>query len=385
MSDALRGADKKFVLIPDSFKGTMSSIEICAIMAGAIRAVLPGARIREIPVADGGEGSVDAFLRALGGERVTVRVSGPFGQEMDAHYALLDGGATAVVEMAACAGLPLVEGGPDPKRATTYGVGQLILDAARKGVKKIIVGLGGSATNDGGCGAAAAVGVKFYDADGIQFVPTGGTLHEIARIDAGGYDAALKGAEISAMCDIDNPLYGPEGAAYVFGPQKGADERAVKFLDDGLRVLDERIRVYIGADLSQTRGAGAAGGMGAGMAAFFGARLQMGIEVVLDAVKFNEIIDGADMILTGEGKIDAQSLRGKVVIGVARRARASGAPVVAIVGDIDGAARGAYAEGVSGIFSINRLAQDFSRAKAHAREDLAFTVENLMRFRYGSA
>ncbi|MCL2060040.1 MAG: glycerate kinase [Oscillospiraceae bacterium] len=371
---------KNFVLIPDSFKGTMSSAQICGIMSESILAVIPDAQIRQIPVADGGEGSVDAFLQALGGERINAKVQGPFGEEMDAFYALIDGGETAVVEMAACAGLPLVEGRPDPTRTTTYGVGQLILDAARRGAKKIIAGLGGSATNDGGCGAAAAIGTKFFDGAGEPFVPVGGTLSKIARIDTSGNDASLRGVEIITMCDIDNPLHGTEGAAYIFGPQKGADRATVELLDAGLVNLDEQMKSSLGLDISTMRGAGAAGGMGAGMVAFFGASLKMGIEVVLDTVKFEDVIAGADLILTGEGKIDGQSLRGKVVIGVARRARASGVPVAAIVGDIDKTAKGAYAEGVAGIFSINLLAEDFSRAKLHAREDLAFTVENLLRF-----
>ena len=376
---------KKFVLIPDSFKGTMSSLEICGIMEKAIKAAIPGAEVRQIPVADGGEGSVDAFLRAVGGEKIAAVVQGPFGADIEAKYALIDEGETAVVEMAACAGLPLAEGAENPEITTTYGVGQLMLDAARRGAKRIIVGLGGSATNDGGCGAAAAAGVRFYRRGAESpFVPAGGTLSEISRIDASGYDAALRGAEITAMCDIDNPLYGPEGAAHIFGPQKGADAAMVERLDLGLRNLAEKVKESLGLDISDMPGAGAAGGMGAGMSAFFGARLQMGIDAVLDAVKFEEAISGADLILTGEGKIDGQSLRGKVVVGVARRAKASGVPVAAIVGDIDPAARGAYNEGVAGIFTINTLAEEFAKSKLRAREDLAFTVENLVRFCAGA-
>jgi len=370
----------KFILIPDSFKGTMSSAEICEIMSNAILSVAPGADIRQIPVADGGEGSVDAFLRALGGEKIYTGVQGPFGENIRAYYGLVDGGATAVIEMAACAGLPLVEGRANPSLTTTYGVGQLMLDAVHKGAGKIIIGLGGSSTNDGGCGAVAAAGARFYDSGGAPFTPTGGTLSRIASIDISGIDSSLGSAEIIAMCDIDNPLHGKEGAAHVFGPQKGADAQMVEMLDAGLANLGEKIKSSLGIDISGMPGAGAAGGMGAGMAAFFGASLKMGIDVVLDTVHFGEMIAGADMILTGEGKIDGQSLRGKVVIGVARRARASGVPVVAIVGDIDKAAEGAYAEGVSGIFSINMLAEDFSKAKLHARGDMEFTVKNLMRF-----
>jgi len=371
---------KKFVLIPDSFKGTMGSAEICEIMSGAILSEIPDASIRQIPVADGGEGSVDAFLQALGGEKVNVRVKDPFLEDMETYYGLIDGGGAAVVEMAACAGLPLVEGRADPSLTTTYGAGQLILDAARNGAKKIIVGLGGSSTNDGGCGAATAAGVRFYDAEGGLFIPAGGTLSKIARIETSGLDKSLQGAEIITMCDIDNPLHGKEGAAYIFGPQKGADIAMVEMLDAGLVNLGKQIRQSLGKDIANMPGAGAAGGMGAGMAAFFGSSLKMGIEVVLDTVRFDELIAGADMILTGEGKIDGQSLRGKVVIGVGRRARVHGVPVVAIVGDIDKGAGGAYAEGVAGIFSINMLAEDFSRAKLHAREDLAFTTANLIKF-----
>jgi glycerate kinase len=370
----------KFVLIPDSFKGTMGSAEICGILADAIHAHVPGARIHAVPVADGGEGSVDAFLGALGGKKVFRRVKGPFFEPVEAFYGILDDGATAVVEMAACAGLPLVEGRQDPAAATTYGVGELMLDAARAGVKKIIVGLGGSATNDGGCGAAAAAGVRFLDRAGAALIPVGGSLSKIEAIDLSGYDSALRAVEIVTMCDIDNPLYGPEGAAHIFGPQKGADTAGIALLDAGLQNLDAAIARSLGKRLGKMPGAGAAGGMGAGMAAFFGAELKMGIDVVLDTVRFETLAEGADMILTGEGRIDGQSLRGKVVVGVARRARPLGVPVVAIVGDIGDGAEGVYAEGVAGIFSINRLAVDFAQARRRSKSDLAFTAANLMRF-----
>ena len=204
---------KKAVLIPDSFKGTMSSTEICNVMKERIDQHFPACEVVTIPVADGGEGSVDAFLTALGGEKVWLEVKNPYFEPMQAFYGLIDGGKTAVVEMAACAGLPLVEGRRDPSKTTTYGVGELILDAARRGVSKIVVGLGGSSTTDGGCGAAAAIGVKFTDAEGRAFVPVGGNLHEIAHIDLSGKSELLKGIEIVTMCDIDKPMYGPTGAA----------------------------------------------------------------------------------------------------------------------------------------------------------------------------
>ena len=314
-------AMKKAVLIPDSFKGTMSSEEICGIMKARIAARFPECKVLSVPVADGGEGSVDAFLTALGGEKVWMEVANPYFESMQAFYGLIDNGRTAVVEMAACAGLPLVEGRRDPSKTTTYGVGELILAAAKSGVNRIIVGLGGSSTNDGGCGAAAAAGVKFLNAEGKEFVPTGGTLCEIKSIDRSGLDAILDRVEIVTMCDIDNPMYGETGAAYIFGPQKGADPEMVKELDAGLRHLGEVIKRDLGRDLTTVPGGGAAGAMGVGMMAFFHSTLQMGIETVLDTVAFDDMIGDADYIFTGEGKLDTQSLRGKVVIGVARRAK----------------------------------------------------------------
>lgn len=369
---------RKFVLIPDSFKGTLSSMDICDIMREEIGRVYPEAEVLSVPVADGGEGSVDCFLCALGGERIEMTVRGPRFEALTGFYGLLPDG-TAVVEMAAAAGLPLIKE-KNPAAATTYGVGELILAAAKRGARRILVGLGGSSTNDGGCGAAAAAGVKFYNAAGEVFVPTGGNLCEIASICMKERDPALEGIEIVAMCDVDNPMHGPQGAAHIFGPQKGADEAMVRFLDEGLVHLDEILRRDLGQNLGQAPGAGSAGAMGAGMMAFFGARLQMGINAVLDTVDFENLVRGADMILTGEGKIDGQSLRGKVVIGVARRAKPTGIPVVAIVGTVADDADAAYAEGVSAIFSTNRAGLPFEQLKPRAKSDLARTVYNLMHF-----
>lgn len=369
----------KVIFIPDSFKGTLSSAEICGIMEEAVGRRFPGCETVSVPVADGGEGSVDCFLSALGGEKVTLQATGPFGKMMDAYYGLIDGGQTAVVEMAACAGLPLVEDRKNPLKATTYGVGELILNAAKRGCKKIIVGLGGSATNDGGAGAAAAVGVRFYNETGELFVPAGGTLTDIARIDASGRHPALDGIEFITMCDIDNPFYGENGAAYIFGPQKGADEAMVKELDDGLRHLCDVIERDLGMDLKDVPGGGAAGAMGAGMIAFFGSRLQMGIETVLDTVGFDELILDTDAVFTGEGKLDSQSLRGKVVIGVAKRAGRAGVPVIAVVGGAEEGIDRAYDMGVSAVFSINRLPQDFSVSRNHSRENMAFAMDNILK------
>lgn len=370
---------KKAVLIPDSFKGTMSSARICEIMRGRIEALFPGCLVASIPVADGGEGSVDAFLSALGGEKVYKSVKGPYFEDLRSFYGLTDNGATAVVEMAAAAGLPLVGDRRDPSKTTTFGVGELILDAAKSGAKRLVVGLGGSATNDCGCGAAAAAGVRFYNEAGEEFVPVGGTLQDVKRIDMSGRDPAIDGVELVTMCDIDNPMYGETGAAYIFGPQKGADPEMVKRLDAGLRNISEVIKRDLGVDVSALPGAGAAGAMGAGMVAFFGSRLEMGIETVLDSVRFEEVIADADVIFTGEGKIDSQSLRGKVVIGVARRARKLSKPVVAVVGGADYDVDAAFGEGVTAIFPISRLPQDFSILKERSEENLAFTMENVLR------
>ena len=370
----------KYILIPDSFKGSMSSLEICEILTRQINRYDPCAQIVSIPVADGGEGSVDCFLHALGGRKITLPCKNPLLEDMQGFYGLLDDGTTAVIEMAACAGLPLIEDRKDPLRASTYGVGLLILDAAAKGAKKIIVGLGGSATSDGGCGAASAVGIRFLDKNGRPFIPAGGTLKDIARIDMAEKSPLLDGVEIITMCDIDNPMHGPQGAAHVFAPQKGATPEVVAQLDEGLAHLGRQIHGDLGLDVAEIPGAGAAGAMGAGMVAFFGSRLQMGIETVLDTVRFDDVIRGADYIFTGEGRIDNQSLRGKVVIGVARRAKQQDVPVIALVGDIGDDIAPVYDEGVSAIFSINRVAVDFSAARGRSKEDLALTMDNLMRF-----
>ena len=370
---------EKILLVPDSFKGTLSSRQVCQVMAGQLRRFFPQAQVKSIPVADGGEGSVEAFLAAAGGERRTRTVTGPFGEPVEAFYGILGDGRTAVIEMAACAGLPLAEGRLNPERATTYGVGELLLAAKETGCTKAILGLGGSCTNDGGAGAAAALGAKFTRADGTAFVPTGGTLGEIAALDVSPVAQALQGMELTAMCDIDNPLYGEAGAAAVFAPQKGADAAMVARLDAGLRHLGQVSARCLGRDFSHLPGAGAAGGLGFGMAAFCGAQLRMGIDAVLDAVGFDSLLPGTDVVFTGEGKIDSQSARGKVVSGVAARCRKAGVPVVAVVGQIGQGFEEMYQQGLTAVFSINRAAQPFAESRFHAGENLALTMENIAR------
>lgn len=370
---------EKILLVPDSFKGTLSSRQVCQVMAGQLRRFFPQAQVKSIPVADGGEGSVEAFLAAAGGERRTRTVTGPFGEPVEAFYGILGDGRTAVIEMAACAGLPLAEGRLNPERATTYGVGELLLAAKEAGCTKAILGLGGSCTNDGGAGAAVALGAKFTRADGAAFVPTGGTLGEIAALDVSPVAQALQGMELTAMCDIDNPLYGEAGAAAVFAPQKGADAAMVARLDAGLRHLGQVSARCLGRDFSYLPGAGAAGGLGFGMAAFCGAQLRMGIDAVLDAVGFDSLLPGTDVVFTGEGKIDSQSARGKVVSGVAARCRKAGVPVVAVVGQIGQGFEEMYQQGLTAVFSINRAAQPFAESRFHAGENLALTMENIAR------
>lgn len=368
---------KKIILAPDSFKGTMTSAEVCGELAAAIRGIYPEAEVISLPVADGGEGSVEAFLTAVGGEKVPVDCIGPNGQRIAAGYGLLPDG-TAVVEMAAAAGFSLADP-RNPEGTTTFGVGELLRHAAGRGVKKIVMCLGGSATNDGGCGAAAACGVRFYDERGDVFIPVGGTLKDIARIDASELDRTLTALPIITMCDIDNPLCGKAGVAAVFGPQKGADEAMVLRLDAGLAHLADVLERDCGAAVRDLPGAGAAGGMGAGMAAFFKSRLQMGIETVLDTVGFEEKLSGADIVFTGEGRLDGQSRRGKVAAGVARRAGARGVPVIAIVGDIGEGAETIYELGVTAVFSINRVAVPYEQARLRSRHDLRATAENVLR------
>ncbi|MDD3429007.1 MAG: glycerate kinase [Oscillospiraceae bacterium] len=370
---------KDIILIPDSFKGTMSSMEICAIMEQAIKKHYPLAQVHSVPVADGGEGSVDSFLQAVGGKKVSVMVKGPYFEDIEAFYGILPDGV-AIIEMAAAAGLPLVGENKHAEKTTTFGVGQLMLHAAKNGCKKMIIGLGGSATNDGGCGAAAAAGIAFKNADGDTFIPVGETLSEISKIDATGLNSVLHDIEIVTMCDIDNPLCGPLGAAHVFAPQKGAAPQIVAQLDSGLAHLAAVVQQALGKDITNLHGAGAAGGMGGGMVGFFNSTLQMGIETVLDTVGFDSLLQHADFVFSGEGKIDFQSLLGKVVIGVARRTKKANVPLIAVVGDIDDNIEKAYDEGVTAIFSINRVAVPFEQAKPRSKSDMLLTMDNILRF-----
>lgn len=369
----------KIILAPDSFKGTLSAGEVCKAMEEGIRRVIPEAEVCSVPIADGGEGTVDAFLTALPGERRKVVVQGPFGDPVEACYGVMAKGKTAVIEMAACAGLPLAEGRLDPEHASTYGVGQLMADAVDRGCETIILGLGGSCTNDGGAGAAAGAGAIFYRKDHTAFVPTGGTLEEIDDVDLSALRDRFSGVEILAMCDVENPLFGETGAAYVFGPQKGADSAMTERLDHGLRALDRMASRRLGANLANIPGAGAAGGMGYGVMAFFGAKLRSGIDTVLSTVGFRELLQGADLVLSGEGKLDAQSVHGKVASGVASWTKAEGVPLIIEAGQLGEGFEPLYEMGLTAAFSINRAPQPLSVSAPHTAENIALLTEEILR------
>lgn len=365
----------KIIIMPDSFKGTISSERICAIAKDCILRVFPNAETRELLIADGGEGTTDAFLHG-GGIRKEVTVKGPFFEDVTGFYGLI--GDTAVIEMAACASLPMVEGRRDPMRTTTYGVGELIRHALDDGAKGIILGLGGSCTNDGGCGMASALGVRFKDENGNQFVPTGGTLINIADIDCSGVDKRILG-KLTVMCDIENPLYGTLGAAHVFAPQKGATAEQVTLLDAGLKHLSDMIRLHLNKEVSTLKGGGAAGGMGAGAAAFLDGVLTPGIDAVLENARFSELLKDTDLVITGEGSIDSQSLMGKAISGIARHTKRAGVPLLVIAGGVKGNSEELYRAGITAVVSCTRRPMPFSELAPLAEEFLADSLTDALR------
>ncbi len=368
---------KKCIVISDSFKGTLSSLAIGKIAKESIGRFFPLCEVKTFPVADGGEGTVQCFMQALGADLVKVKAKGPYFEEVDAFYARKDN--KAIIEMACCAGLPMVQGRLNPAVTTTYGVGQLIRHAVENGCTEILLGLGGSCTNDAGCGCAAALGVVFKDSQGQSFIPSGGTLEKIESFDASEASKLLKNVKITVMCDVDNPLYGERGAAYIFGPQKGADEDMVRLLDQGLRKFDETVQKITGKSVADVAGAGAAGGMGGGCMVFLNAALKSGIEAVLDMVNFDECLEGADLVITGEGRIDSQSVHGKVISGIVNRTKPKNVPVVAIVGSIHDSAVEAYDLGVTAMFGIDRLAVDFKEYASISDVYYQRTLEDILR------
>lgn len=368
---------KKCIVISDSFKGTLSSRDICEIARQSIPRFFPYCEIAALPVADGGEGTVECFVEAIQAQPVEVTVAGPYGEAVQAIYCR--SGNRAVIEVASAAGLPMVGERQNPERTTTFGVGQLIRHAAENGCREILLGLGGSCTNDGGCGCAAALGTRFFQGNDEEFVPVGGSLERIARIDISETRRLLKQVTITAMCDVDNPLCGPQGAAHVFGPQKGADEAMAERLDSGLCHLADMIRRGLGLSVGNIPGAGAAGGLGAGCIAFLGGTLKPGIEAVLDMLDFDRRLAGTDLVITGEGRLDSQSIHGKVISGIARRTKPGNIPLLAIVGGIGSGAEEAYDLGVTAIFGTDRQAASLDEISPLASENYRRTLEDILR------
>ncbi|BFL39162.1 glycerate kinase [Agathobaculum massiliense] len=370
---------KKCVVVSDSFKGTLSSSEICGIASECFAQELPDCSLCLLPVADGGEGTVECFVQACGAEPVAVDVSGPYFEPITAVYAKL-GSDTAVIEMAAAAGLTLVGDQKNPAKTTTYGVGQLIRHAVEQGCTKVILGLGGSATNDGGCGCAAALGVIFTDAAGEAFVPVGETLNRIKAIDRRAAVELLHGVELILMSDVKYPMHGENGAAYIFGPQKGADAQMVRFLDEQLKKFDCIVKQQLGKQIADRQGAGAAGALGAGCMAFFDAEMRSGIETALELVGLDRHLEDCDLVITGEGQLDRQSLNGKVISGVLEHTCPRGIPTIAIVGAVeDEIYEQAYALGLSAVFSINRRPEPFEQSRLHSHDNYRRTLTNLLR------
>jgi len=371
----------KIILAPDSFKGTFSSLEVIQYLEEAAIRNLGQVDIIKVPIADGGEGTVDCLVAAANGEYRTVKVMGPLKQmRVEAKYGIING-KTAVIEMAQASGLPLVPVHKrDPLNATTYGTGQMIKAALDEGIRDFIIGIGGSATNDGGIGAAQALGVEFLDRDNHLIGFGGKELGRISRIVPDGIDPRIRESTITVICDVTNPLTGPNGATAVYGPQKGVDESSFDILETGMKNYERLIKEISGMDMSQIPGSGAAGGLGAALVAFFGAVLKPGIDTVLDYVDFDELLDGADFVVTGEGRIDGQSIYGKVPIGIAKRCMAKGIKVIAIVGGIGQKVEKVYDNGIYSIMPTVNAPMSLDEAMDRGEELLKDAADRMFKF-----
>lgn len=372
----------KIILAPDSFKGNLTSLQVAAALEKGVKRVLPNAVCVKVPMADGGEGTVQSLVDATGGKFIRKRVTGPAGKPVSARYGLLADGETAVIEMAEASGLPLVSGKEkNPLKTTTYGTGELILDAAKRGAKTIILGIGGSATNDGGVGMAQALGISFLDKRGseIKDKGAGGMLDKIASINKKGINPLMKKTKIVVASDVNNPLCGKKGASNVFGPQKGATPAMVKTLDANLKHLAKIIKADLKKDVVNLKGAGAAGGLGAGLVAFANAKMKSGIDIVLDATNINEHLKGADLVITGEGRVDFQTAFGKTPSGVAKAARKHRVQTVAIGGGITDDANGVFAHGIDGLESACARDMSLEEAIGHSKAHLANAAERVIR------
>lgn len=354
------------LIAPDSFKGTLTSAEVCDIIGRAFEDRINDVKITKLPVADGGEGLCSCMYDIAGGTFREAQVRGVFGEKMTAGYLMLPDG-TAVVETASCAGLPLAGDRKNPETATTYGVGELIADAVSNGASGILLGLGGSATNDCGTGMAAALGFRFLGRDGSEVFPLGGNLSEISRIIPPSDRISVP---VTAACDVENPLYGENGAAYVFAPQKGADSEMVRRLDTGLRNISGVIKECLGIVVSELPGGGAAGGLGAGAFVFLGAELKKGIDIILDIADFDSAVKDTDLVITGEGRLDFQSLNGKVISGVAERSVRAGKTVITVCGCEGAGADSAKDLGISECYYSCSEPKTFDEIVRTCREDL---------------
>jgi glycerate kinase len=325
----------KILVAPDSFKGSLTAMEVSENIKRGINKADPGIDVDLLPMADGGEGTVQSLVDATEGEIIEKEVTGPLGERVKAFYGILGGGETAVIEMAAASGLPLVpEGKRDPSKTTTYGTGELIASTLEHGLKKIIIGIGGSATNDAGVGMAQALGAEILDQNGKQIEFGGGSLDQIAEMNLENLDSRLNEVEILVACDVDNPLYGQDGATYVYAPQKGADKEMVEILDQNLRHFNQIAINELNKDPNQISGAGAAGGLGAGLVVFLDAELKAGVDIVLEIIDFEKRLKGVDLVITGEGRLDGQSIYGKTPVGVSRSAAKKDIPVIAVAGTL---------------------------------------------------
>lgn len=372
--------EKTFVLAPDSFKESMTAKEVCIAMEKGLSKIYPAASYIHVPMADGGEGTVQSLVDASNGAIYRKEVSGPLGQPVMAQYGILGDGTTAAIEMASASGIHLVTSDSrDPLRTTTYGTGELIRACLDLGIRKIIIGIGGSATNDGGTGMAEALGAKFLDAQGQPLARGGGALDRLTHIDVSGLDPRLQEVELIVACDVNNPLCGEHGASRVFGPQKGATPEMVQLLDANLSHYAEVVKQQLGKDIRDVPGAGAAGGLGAGLLIFTHAILRKGIEIVIEYTGLQGKLDDADVVFTGEGGIDFQTKFGKTPYGVAQAAKEAGKPVIAIAGYVGEGIDTLYTEGIDAVFGIVPGASDLGKLLREGPENVERTMENIAR------
>jgi glycerate kinase len=373
----------KFVLAPDSYKGSLTAIQACDAMEEGIRRVISDAEIVKVPMADGGEGTVQSLVDAMNGHMVEAKVSNPLGEPVWAKYGILQDQETAVIEMAEASGLYLIDSKRrNPLLTTTYGTGELILDALNRGCRKFILCLGGSATNDGGAGMAQALGVKLVDEVGDDLPFGGGSLNRLHRIDVTGLDPRIKDSSFTAACDVDNPLCGMTGASYVFGPQKGAVAEMIALLDQNLVHYAYLIEKQLGKSVRDLPGAGAAGGLGAGIIAFLEGSLKKGVQIVIEATRLEEKIYGADLVLSGEGQSDYQTEYGKTPYGVAKAASETGVSVVLISGSIGLGIETLYEHGVTSVFSMIDRPMTLENAMKNAKQLLTDMTERVIRLKF---